>query len=352
VKCSIVDLAITAPTGTEGEALEASLVTARQAAVLGFHRIWFAEHHLTRGVASHHPEILMSAVAALTTGIRIGSGGVLVNHYSPLKIAEMFKQMEALFPGRIDLGMGRATSGPLIDAALNREPPSRRVDDYEQRLLETLAWLHAAFPDTHPFAPYRILPSVHSLPETWLLGSSLPSARIAAGLGIGYTFAGFLNPTLAARSLRSYRKRFRSAGFGSQTPRTMLSVNVSVGEDAADGRRLVSSVKGLYARIGRGDSTALVPPPEVANREMSSSQREEPTSIVDGRWPRFVAGNPDQVRATLGRMIEECNADEIIFQDMIVDAADRRASHARLAEMFDLTPRSLTDDLNPAHRVL
>jgi hypothetical protein len=149
VKCSIVDLAITAPTGTEGEALEASLVTARQAAVLGFHRIWFAEHHLTRGVASHHPEILMSAVAALTTGIRIGSGGVLVNHYSPLKIAEMFKQMEALFPGRIDLGMGRATSGPLIDAALNREPPSRRVDDYEQRLLETLAWLHAAFPDTH-----------------------------------------------------------------------------------------------------------------------------------------------------------------------------------------------------------
>jgi luciferase family oxidoreductase group 1 len=340
VKCSIVDLATTAPGSTESDALADSLHTARHADALGFHRIWFAEHHLTEGVASHHPEILMAAAAAQTAGIRVGSGAVLMNNYSPFKVAEMFKELEALFPGRVDLGMGRATSGPVIDAALRRDRRSVPVDDYQQQVLEALAWLYDAFPDGHPFAGNKIMPSVRGVPETWLLGSSPGGAHLAAGLGIGYTFAGFINPLAAARALGTYREQFVPAGFGLETPRAMLAMNVSVGQDEADARRLVSSVKGYYARLGRGDYKASVPAAEVADREMSAAERDEPTVIVDGRWPRFVAGSPDHVRFTLEEMIAESGADELIFQDMIADPADRRASHARLAEIFGLTPRA------------
>lgn len=339
MRYSIVDLATTAPDTTEAHALADSLDAARHADALGFHRIWFAEHHLTQGVASHHPEILMTAAAAQTTGIRVGSGAVLMNNYSPFKVAEMFKEMEALFPGRVDLGMGRATSGPVIDAALRRDRRSAPVDDHQQQVLEVLAWLYDAFPEEHPFAGNRILPSVSHVPETWLLGSSPGGAHIAAGLGIGYTFAGFINPNAAARALRTYREQFAPAGFGLKTPRAMLGVNVTVGEDEADARRLVSSVKGYYARLGRGDYTAMVPAAEVGAREMTAAERYEPTVIVDGRWPRFVAGSPDRVRATLEQMVTDSGADELIFQDMIADPLERRASHARLAAMFGLAAR-------------
>lgn len=342
MKYSIVELATTAPGTTEADALADSLHTARHADALGFHRIWFAEHHLSRGVASHHPEILMTAAASQTTDIRVGSGAVLMNNYSPLKVAEMFKQMEALFPGRIDLGMGRATSGPVADLALRRDRSSQPVDDHQHQVLEALAWLYDAFPPDHPFADSRILPSVTHLPQTWLLGSSAGGSRLAAGLGIGYTFAGFINPQAASGALQRYRSEFAPAGFGLESPRAMLGVNVSVGEDEADARRLVSSVKGYYARLSRGDYTSLVPAAEVGASELTADQRDEPTAIVDGRWPRFIAGSPDQVRATLEQMVAESGADELIFQDMIADPADRRSSHARLAELFDLVPRPTT----------
>src|SRR5690606_2110269 len=138
VKLSIVDLSTVSPSRTESDALAESLETARHAEAHGFHRIWFAEHHLTPSGASHHPELLIAAAAAVTSRIRVGSGAVLMNHYSPFKVAEMYKQLEAMAPGRVDLGMGRATSGPVIDLALqqNREHPFRA--DHQQQVLETL----------------------------------------------------------------------------------------------------------------------------------------------------------------------------------------------------------------------
>lgn len=340
MKCSIVELATTAPGTTEAEALADALTTARHADAVGFHRVWFAEHHASPSNASHHPEVLMSAAGAQTSGIRIGSGSVLLNNYSPFKVAEMFKEMEALFPGRVDLGMGRATSGPIVDAALRRDRSSRPVDDHQQQVTEVLAWLYDRFPADHPFADTRIMPSVEHLPETWLLGSSPSGAGLAGGLGIGYTFAGFINPTAAAMALRSYRNSFRPMEFGLDRPRSMLGINVSVGEDEADARRLVASAKGFYARLSRGDFTSLVPSAEVAEAEMAPSERDEPTHIADGRWPRFIAGTPAQVRATVEQMVAESGADEVIFQNLIADPDDRRASHARIAEMFELTPRT------------
>jgi len=346
VKLSLVDLGTVAPGTTEKDALADALETARHAEGLGYHRVWFAEHHLSRAGASHHPELLIAAAAVLTSRIRVGSGAVLMNHYSPFKVAELFKQLEALAPGRIDLGMGRATAGPVLDLALqqNRQYPAQA--DHHQQILETLAWLYESFPEDHPFAGHPLMTTVPEVPQTWLLGSSPNGSNLAAGLGIGYTFAGFINPQGAAPALRNYRENFEARGFGLESPRAILAVNVAVGETSADGRRLADSAKGYYARLrraGRDAGAVMVPTPDEAAAEMSRAEREEPVTISGGRWPRFVAGSPDEVRATLEQMAAESEADELMIQDLIADPADRRRSHELLARVFGHTSPS-----NPA----
>lgn len=342
MKLSIIDLATVAPGTTESDALADSLKTARHADAAGFHRIWFAEHHLSRSGASHHPELLIAAASTQTSAIRLGSGAVLMNHYSPFKVAEMFKQLEAMAPGRIDLGMGRATAGPVLDLALqqNREHPAQV--DHQQQVLETLAWLYDSFPDDHPFAGNRLLDSVPEVPQTWLLGSSPNGSNLAAGLGIGYTFAGFINPAAAAPALRHYRENFQPQSLGLDSPRAILAVNVTVGDTTAEGQHLSNSAKGFYARLGRAGRAAgsvTVPSADEAAAEMTPGQLAEPTTIVDGRWPKFVAGGPDDVRATLEQMVAESGADELMVQDLIADPADRRRSHRLLAESFGLPQR-------------
>jgi len=255
-----------------------------------------------------------------------------MNHYSPFKVAEMFQQLEAMAPGRIDLGMGRATAGPIPDLALqqNRHDPARV--DHAQQILETLTWLNGSFPEEHPFANHPLMLSVTSRLQTWLLGSSPNGSALAAGLGIGYTFAGFINPAAAAPALRHYREQFIQQGFGLTEPRAILGVNVTAGDTRAEGLRLSASPKGFYARLGsagRAAGSVMVPTADEAAAELSEAEAAEPTEIVDGRWPRFVAGGPAEVRATLERMMEESGADELMIQDLIADPAARRRSAER-----------------------
>lgn len=279
MKLSVVDLGTVAPGTSERDALADSLETARHAEAIGFHRIWFAEHHLSRSGASHHPELLIAAAAMQTSAIRLGSGSVLMNHYSPFKVAEMFKQLEAMAPGRIDLGMGRATGGPVVDLALqqNREQPAKV--DHQQQVLEALAWLYDTFPDDHAFAGHPLMPSVPEVPQTWLLGSSPNGSKLAAGLGIGYTFAGFINPSGAAPALRHYRGSFQPQGFGLDSPRSILAVNVTVGDTTAEGHHLVNSAKGFYARLGRTGAAAMVPSADEGAAELTEAQKVSPPPL-------------------------------------------------------------------------
>ena len=251
LQVSIVDLGTVAPGTTESDALGDALVSAVHAEQHGFHRIWYAEHHLSRSGASHHAELLIAAAAQRTRRIRIGSGAVLMNHYSPFAVAERYQQLEAMTPGRIDLGMGRATAGPVIDMALQQDRQQPFHADHQRQVLETLAWLHGGFPDGHAFAGHPVMPSVATRPQTWLLGSSPSGSNLAAGLGIGYCFAGFINPQGAAPALRHYRESFEDQGFGLTTPRAILAVNVAVADTDADGERLSYSPKGFYARLQR-----------------------------------------------------------------------------------------------------
>ncbi|MCW2748437.1 MAG: hypothetical protein JWP10_1579 [Nocardioidaceae bacterium] len=341
MRVSVLDLGNVAPGTTETEGLADALDTARAADAMGFHRIWFAEHHLSRGNASHHPELLIAAAMMQTTGIRLGSGAVLMNHYSPFKVAEMFQQLEAMAPGRIDLGIGRAPGGgPIVDLAMRRDRQSPHRDDYTQQVLEVLAWLHGAFPDEHAFAGTPLMTSVATVPQTWMLGSSPSGGALAASLGMGYTFAGFINPDHAVTALQSYRSQFQPQPFGLQEPRAILGVNVTVADTTAEARRRVSSGFGLYARAAIDPTNATIPSIDEAARELSQAALDEPTTIVGGRWPRFVAGNPAEVRATLDEMLEASGADELIVQEMIADPKDRRHTHELIAEMFDLTPRA------------
>lgn len=336
MRLSVVDLGVVAPGTSESEALADSVRFAQHVERLGYHRIWFAEHHASTMGASHHPELLIAAVGAQTSRIRVGSGAVLMNHYSPFKVAEMFKQLEAMYPGRVDLGMGRATAGPVLDLALQQNRQNPASADHPQQVAETVAWLTGGFPPEHPFAGTTLVPSVPGVPQSWLLGSSPSGSSLAAALGIGYTFAGFINPAGSTPALRNYREQFRQGAAGLADPRAILAVNVTVGETAAEAARLVSSPKAYYARIGRGDLATLVPAADVAAAELTPADREQPTRIVGGEWPRLVAGSPSQVRATIEQMAEESGADEIMVQNMIPDPADRHRSHELLAEAFGL----------------
>lgn len=342
MRVSIVDLGTVAPATSEADALADALRSAQHADAAGFHRIWFAEHHLARAGASHHPELLIAAAATVTSRIRLGSGAVLMNHYSPFKVAEMFQQLEAMAPGRVDLGMGRATAGPVIDAALRQDRRAAPSADHGQSVLEVLAWLYGAFPEDHPFAGHELMPSVPSRPQTWLLGSSPGTASLAAALGIGFAFAAFINPANAAWALQTYRREFRPRGFGLTEPRAILAVNVAAADETDAGLHLANSPKGYYARLGRAGRAAgamMVPTPDEAAHEMTDAQRAEPTSIVDGRWPRFVAGGPHEVRATLERMLDESGADELMVQDLIAEPGERRRSREVVAEVFGIRAR-------------
>ena len=338
MKLSVVDLGIVAPNSDETHALANSVRFARQLERLGYHRIWFAEHHASAMGASHHPELLIAAAGAHTSRIRVGSGSVLMNHYSPFKVAEMFKQLEAMYPGRVDLGMGRATAGPVLDIALQADRRTASRPDHEQQVAETLAWLTRGFAQGHPFGEIPLMPSVTHTPRTWLLGSSLGGSSLAARLGIGYTFAGFINQQDAAAAMRQYRESFRPGSSGLATPRAILAVNVTVGDTAKDAMRLVSSAKAFYLRIARGNARTLIPAADVAFAELSRAEHEIPTRIVDGVWPQFIAGNPTEVRATLEQMIAESGADELMIQSFIPDPEDRLRSHELLADLFELVP--------------
>ncbi|WP_416966731.1 MsnO8 family LLM class oxidoreductase [Streptomyces sp. 4F14] len=334
MKLSLVELATVAPGGDRTQALKDAVDAARQAEDLGYHRIWYAEHHDAASAASTAPEILIALAAATTSRIRVGSGAVLLNHYSPYKIAETFLQLEALAPGRIDLGLGRATAGPVVDLALRRDRAVPPADDFAEQVREVLAHIDGRFPADHPFARLNPAAGLASRPDVWILGSSGASARTAGELGLGYAFAGFINPDAAGRALLRH-----SAYSGGKGPGGILSVSAVVAGTDAEARRLNWSRTALMARLARQGTAARVPTVEEAERELSQDQKDTPTVITDGRWPRELAGSPQTVRDQLEQMSKATGVDEIMVQDLVADPADRAHSRALLAQALGIAPR-------------
>jgi luciferase family oxidoreductase group 1 len=338
MKLSLVELATVAPRGDKPQALQHAVNAARQAEDLGYHRIWYAEHHDSASTASSAPEILIALAARTTSRIRVGSGAVLLNHYSPYKVAETFLQLEALAPGRIDLGLGRATAGPVVDLALRRDRDVPPADDFAEQVQEVLAHFNSHFPADHPFARLNPAAGLASRPEVWILGSSGTSARMAGELGLGYAFAGFINPDGAPRALQRHGAFSAPVANGSAGGLGILSVSAVVADTDAEARRLNWSRTALMARLARQGTAAQVPTVEEAERELSQDQKDTLTVITDGRWPRQLAGSPQTVRDQLEQMTKGTGVEEVMVQDIIADPEARSHSRALLAQALDVTP--------------
>jgi luciferase family oxidoreductase group 1 len=311
---------------TGGDALRNTIDLARLTERLGFKRYWLAEHHATPALAGASPEVLIGPVAAATERIRVGSGGIMLPHYSPLKVAESFSILSGLYPGRIDLGVGRA---PGTDRqtmlALQRDRRQPSPDDFPEQLAELLAYLNDEFPANHPLARLANLPGGHQVPELWLLGSSPQSALWAGEGGLAYAFADFINP-LGADYARTYRRLFRpSAGF--PEPRVAVAVSALCAETAEEAQYLAASWRAGFQMMLRG-TLIPVPPPE-KGLELLAGIGLDPKAPPPGR--RAIVGDPKTVRAGIEAVADEYGADEVIVVTITYDHQARRRSYELIA---------------------
>ena len=312
---------------TGGDALRNTVDLARLAERVGFKRYWLAEHHATPMLAGASPEVLIGPVAAATTRIRVGSGGIMLPHYSPLQVAESFSILSGLYPGRIDLGVGRA---PGTDRqtmfALQRDRRQASPDDFPEQLAELLAYLNDDFPAGHPLARLAALPGRPQAPELWLLGSSAQSALWAAEGGLAYAFADFINPQ-GADYARDYRRLFRPSA-GVSEPRVAVTISVVCAETTDEAEYLATSWRAGFQMMLHG-RLIPVPPPEKA-LELLASLGLDPKAPPPGR--RAVVGDPQTVRAGIEAVADEYGADEAIVVTITYDHVARRRSYELLAE--------------------
>jgi luciferase family oxidoreductase group 1 len=325
---SVLDQSPISEGRTAASALHNTLDLARLADELGYTRYWVAEHHATPALACAAPEILVGAIAARTERLRVGSGGVMLPHYSPLKVAETFSLLAGLHPERIDLGLGRAPgTDPMTMIALQRDRRHTVPDDFIEQLYELLALLEDRLPPDHPFARHAgTLPGLPERPEPWLLGSSPQSAIWAAELGLPYSFADFINPnglSIAA----DYRARFvDSERLGA--PRLSVGVVAICAESDEEAQELASSSRMMLSLLKRG-RLVPVPPVDRALRYLETRERS-----AGGR--RAVIGSPRTVRAGLEAVAAEYGAEELLLLTITHDHAARRRSYELLADEFGL----------------
>ncbi len=332
VPLSVLDLT-PVPTGvTSGQAIANTIDLARAAEAWGYRRHWLAEHHDTPGMACPAPEVMIAHVAAATSRIRVGSGGVMLPNHSPLRIAEAFRVLEAMHPGRIDLGLGRAPGTDGYTAyALRRGAGD--AEDFPTQLAELVAFAEGGFPDGHPFRAVVAEPRDVPLPPLWILGSSDYGGRVAAALGVGFAFARHLNPRGAVAALRDYRERF-SPSPALPAPRAILTVSAIAADDPDEAERLGASLGLGVIRMRSGAPSTLPSPEEALAHAYTEAERDQLRRYRRGQ----VIGDAEGVRAELAALVEETGADEVMVMTMVHDHAARLRSYELLAGVFGLVP--------------
>jgi luciferase family oxidoreductase group 1 len=359
LRLSVLDQSPVPDGSAPAQALANSLDLARHVDRLGYTRLWYSEHHAMDLLACTAPEILIARAAAETTHIRVGSGGIMLPHYSPLKIAEVFRTLHAMFPNRIDLGIGRAPGGGQLEAyALRRNRDAAQKDDFPQQLAELRAFLHperwaeysARGPELeaargpHPFAKIRVSPDAPGAPDLWLLGSSMWSAVTAAQQGLPYAFAHFFSPIQTREAIEYYQRNFQPSPDRAH-PESTLAIGVICAETQQEADHLHASVRLLQRRI-RMDDRRPVATPEDALRELEAKPTA-PNAFApftagsldqpESEFPRYIVGTPEKVRTGLLHIATELNLNELIINTITHDHQARKRSYALLAEALQLT---------------
>jgi luciferase family oxidoreductase group 1 len=331
-RLSVLDVSPVASGSTSTEALRNTLDLAQLADSLGFTRYWLAEHHNTPLIASSAPEIMIGHVADATPRIRVGSGGIMLPNHTPLKVAETFRVLEALHPGRVDLGLGRAPgTDPLTAVALRRSRAALDADDFPQRLEDLLHFLDHGFPAGHPLERLRAMPDDVPMPEIWLLGSSDFSAELSAQMGLRFAFAHHIQPLPAVVALRMYREHFRPSEHLKQ-PESLIGVSVVCAETDARAEELGRPLALTLLRFRTGRMGRFPSIEEATNYPYSP---EEKLLIQSNRGRSFI-GSPSRVKDQLTQLAEDAQVDEIMVTTMTHEHADRRRSYELLAQAFRL----------------
>ena len=334
---SVLDQSPVRAGGTAADAFNETISLAQATERWGFHRYWLAEHHATEGLAGAAPEIMIARVAAATSEMRVGSGGVMLSHYSPLKVAEQFRVLETLYPGRIDLGVGRAPGSDQITArALQAGPGAIGVEYFPSQVRDLLGYLGGGLPADHPFARIRVTPEPAGRPEVWLLGSSDQSALVAAYLGCAFSFAHFITDLGGVEVMAAYRDRFRASA-QLAAPLGSIGVFVMCADTDAEAQRLTQSRDLWRLRLDQG---YLGPVPSTAEAEAHEYSREERLRIAMNRR-RMVIGAPEAVKARLVELAQQYGVDEIVAVTICHEFAPRLRSYELLAQAFELEPRAL-----------
>jgi luciferase family oxidoreductase group 1 len=327
---SVLDLSFVTTGTPPSAALRNTLDLARLADRLGYARYWLAEHHNLPSVASPAPEIMIGQVAAATERIRVGSGGVMLPNHAPLVVAERFKTLEALFPGRIDLGVGRAPGTDQVTAYALRRLHEQRGDDFLERLQELVFW-DRGFPEGHPFRRIEAMPSDAPLPPIWILGSSDYGGRLAANIGCGFAFAHHFASFDAAAVMRMYRDGYNPAGFN-ERPHAILAVAVVCDDTDEEAERLASSIDLNWLRREHGEYAPLPSPEEASAYPYTDADRAR---IAKNRARLFV-GSPATVKEKLSAMVAASGADEVMVTSAIYDHGARKRSYELLAQAFGI----------------
>ncbi|MGB0921542.1 MAG: LLM class flavin-dependent oxidoreductase [Alphaproteobacteria bacterium] len=333
LKLSVLDQAPVSAGSDMASAVNETIALAKATEALGYHRYWVAEHHNTRSFASTAPEILIARLAAETSRMRIGSGGVMMTHYSPLKVAETFRMLEAMYPGRIDLGMGRAPGGDArTTAALQAGPQKFSIDAFPAQVELTADYLANNIGEGHPLNGIVANPTGNTTPDIWLLGSTQASAGLAAKMGHAFSFAHFINADQAADAFATYRMYFEPSA---QRPAPETSVGIfALACDTEEEAARQAKTRNLWVLnflTGKGG-----PFPTLAEAEAFMPTDEE-KEILAGIEGRGIVGTKEQVKEQIDALAASLSVEEVMIVTITHDPAVRTRSYELLADAYNLT---------------
>ncbi len=328
LKLSVLDQSPAAQDKTQDHAIRESLALAKHCDALGYHRYWVSEHHNSASIVGTAPEVLMAAIAATTQRIRVGSAGVMLPHYSTLKVAEQFRVLEAIAPGRIDLGVGRAPGSDRTTAmALN--PDANAAENFPVQVQELNSWLRGEpLPPGHPFRDIRAHPQGPTTPKIWILGSSDYGAQLAAHFGLPYAYAYFFTDGRGTEeALALYRRNFRASSLHAQ-PSATICVWALAADTEAEARRLLSTREHWRVGFEKGLRTPLLSPEAAAAQPYTDAER----SIIRRLRERAIVGTADQVTLKLKELAAMFGLDEIVINTWTHDPAARHRSYELIAQ--------------------